>query len=266
VIEKLKLEAVSLLMQLGMALIIWMVGMFIIKKLERLLELAMEKKKVDSSLKSFTSSLFSSAMYLILVIIVISTLGFQTSSLVAIIGAAGLAIGLALQGSLSNFASGILIIIFRPFGVGDFVEAGSFKGTVKEIQIFSTIMDTPDNKRIIIPNSQLSNNAIINYTKNDIRRVDFVFSVSYDDNLKIAREIITNILSSHEKVLKDKDIFVKISEYADSSINFAGRVWVKKEDYWDVYFDVMEIMKEEYDKAGLNIPYPQMDIHMDGNK
>lgn len=264
--EKLKLEAVSLLMQLGMALLIWLIGIFVIKKMEKLLELAMTKKKVDSSLKSFASSLLGSIMYLVLIIIVISTLGFQTSSLVAIIGAAGLAIGLALQGSLSNFASGILIIIFRPFSVGDFIEAGGFKGTVKEIQIFSTIMDTPDNKRIIIPNSQLSNNAIVNYTKNDVRRVDFVFSVSYDDNLRNAREIITKILSGHEKVLKDKDIFVRISEYADSSINFTARVWVKKEDYWDVYFDVMEVLKEEYDKAGLSIPYPQIDVHTDETK
>lgn len=262
-IEKLKLEGISILMQLGMAVLIWLIGVFVIKRLEKILELTMDRRKVDCSLKSFASSLFSSLMYIILIIIVISTLGFQTSSLVAIVGAAGLAVGLALQGSLSNFAGGILIIIFRPFGVGDFIEAGSSKGTVKEIQIFSTIIDTPDNKRIIIPNAQLSNNTIVNYTKNDIRRIDFVFSVSYDDDLRKAREIIDSILRRHEKVMKDKDIFVRISEYADSSINFTGRVWAKKEDYWEIYFDVLEVVKEEFDKAGLSIPYPQMDIHTD---
>lgn len=263
ILEELKTGGLTLVTKLGFALIIWIVGSFLIRKIDYLIENRMNTKKVDASLKSFARSLMNAVLYLVLVISVVSTLGVQTSSLVAIVGAAGLAVGLALQGSLSNFAGGVLIIIFRPFGVGDFIEAGGKSGTVKDIQIFSTIIDTPDNKRVIIPNSQLSNDVIVNYSKNDMRRVDFVFSIDYNDNLYAAKDLITRLVGSHEMVLKDKDVFVRVSEYADSSINFTARVWVKKEDYWTVYFDIMEKIKGEFDKAGLSIPYPQMDLHIE---
>lgn len=264
-VEDLKTEGLDVVINIGIAVVIWIVGSFIIKKLDHILVNRMEKKKVDPSLTSFAKSLLNAILYILLVVAVVSQLGVQTSSLVAIVGAAGLAVGLALQGSLSNFAGGILIIIFRPFSVGDFIEAAGTSGIVKDIQIFSTILNTLDNKVVVIPNAQLSNNTITNYSKNDIRRVDFKFSVAYSDNLDVAKEILTKIASSHDKVLKDQDIFVRLSEYANSSINFTVRVWTKTSDYWDVYFDIMEEVKSEFDKSNLNIPFPQMDVHITNN-
>jgi len=261
-LELFKKELVSILIKFIFAILAWLIGSFSIKKIMSYSYKVMEKKNVELSLRTFARSFLNAILYLILLIILISILGVQTSSLVAVLGASMITVGLALQGSLSNFAGGILIIIFKPFKAGDFIEIGSHKGTVKEIQIFSTLLDTPDNRRIVIPNAQLSNNIIMNYSKNDIRRVDFVFSVSYDDNLHIAKEIIEKILKNQEMVLKDKEIFVKLSEYAGSSINFSGRVWVKREDYWTVYYDVLDLVKVEFDKAGLSIPYPQMDVHV----
>ncbi len=264
-IEELKTEGLDVVINVGIAVLVWIVGSFIIKKLDYILVSRMEKKEVDPSLTSFAKSLLNAILYILLVVAVVSQLGVQTSSLVAIVGAAGLAVGLALQGSLSNFAGGILIIIFRPFSVGDFIEAGGTSGIVKDIQIFSTILHTLDNKVVVVPNAQLSNNTIINYTKNDIRRVDLKFSVAYSDNLDVAKDILTKIASNHEKVLKDHDIFVRLSEYANSSINFTVRVWAKTSDYWDVYFDIMEEVKSEFDTANLNIPFPQMDVHIKNN-
>ncbi len=264
-IEELKTEGLDVVINVGIAVLVWIVGSFIIKKLDYILVSRMEKKEVDPSLTSFAKSLLNAILYILLVVAVVSQLGVQTSSLVAIVGAAGLAVGLALQGSLSNFAGGILIIIFRPFSVGDFIEAGGTSGIVKDIQIFSTILHTLDNKVVVVPNAQLSNNTIINYTKNDIRRVDLKFSVAYSDNLDVAKDILTKIASNHEKVLKDHDIFVRLSEYANSSINFTVRVWARTSDYWDVYFDIMEEVKSEFDIANLNIPFPQMDVHIKNN-
>ncbi len=264
-IEELKTEGLDVVINVGIAVLVWIVGSFIIKKLDYILVSRMEKKEVDPSLTSFAKSLLNAILYILLVVAVVSQLGVQTSSLVAIVGAAGLAVGLALQGSLSNFAGGILIIIFRPFSVGDFIEAGGTSGIVKDIQIFSTILHTLDNKVVVVPNAQLSNNTIINYTKNDIRRVDLKFSVAYSDNLDVAKDILTKIASNHEKVLKDHDIFVRLSEYANSSINFTVRVWARTSDHWDVYFDIMEEVKSEFDIANLNIPFPQMDVHIKNN-
>lgn len=261
-LEVLKTELISIFIRFILAILAWIIGSFGIKKIMLYIYKLMEKKNIELSLRTFTRSLLNSVLYIILLIILISILGVQTSSLVAVLGASVITIGLALQGSLSNFAGGILIIIFKPFKVGDFIEAGSHLGTVKEIQIFSTLLDTPDNRRIIIPNAQLSNNTIMNYSKNDLRRLDFVLSVSYDDDLSLAKETIEQILRKQEFILKDKDIFVKLSEYAGSSINFFARAWVKKEDYWTVYYDVLDSIKGEFDKAGLSIPYPQMDVHI----
>jgi small conductance mechanosensitive channel len=244
------------------ALVVWVLGRFIINFILKMLKKRIDAGKIDPSLSSFLKAIIKTLLYIVLVIMIISTLGIQTTSLVAILGAAGLAVGLALQGSLANFAGGVLILLFRPFSVGEFIEAGGNKGTVKEIHIFSTILDTPDNKRIIVPNGSLSNSTIINYSRNDMRRVDLVFSVSYDDDLDKAREVLRNIAMSQEAVIKEKDILVELGEYGGSSINFYYKVWCKKEDYWKVYFDSMKMVKKAFDEAGLSIPYPQMDVHL----
>ena len=186
-----------------------------------------------------------------LVIITISTIGVQTSSLVAVLGAAGLAIGLALQGSLSNFAGGVLIIIFRPFNVGDFIEMGSMSGTVKEIQIFQTFLDTPDNKRVVIPNGQLSNNSLINYTRTPTRRIDMKFSVGYNSDIKLVRNLIEEIINKNGFVLKDHEILVRLETLADSSMIFVVKVWALNENYWDVYYDITENIKNNCNCSGI---------------
>ena len=254
---------VSYFFKVVFALVIWVLGRYAIKLIMKTLKKRIDSGEIDPSLSSFLNSIVKTLLYTVLFIMIISTLGIQTTSLVAILGAAGLAVGFALQGSLANFAGGVLILLFRPFSVGDFIESGGVSGFVKEIHVFSTVLDTPDNKRVIVPNGSLSNTTIVNYSKNDIRRVDLTFSVGYDDNLEKAAEVLKNIAMSQEAVLKDQDIFVQIGEYGDSSINFYYRVWCKSADYWKVYFDTMQMVKKEFDQAGLSIPFPQMDVHMD---
>ena len=187
-------------------------------------------------------------------------------SFVAIIGAAGLAVGLALQGTLQNFAGGVIILILRPFKVGDYIEGSGHAGTIKEIQIFNTVMLTPDNKKIIIPNGGLSNASITNYSAQPTRRVDMVFGIGYDDDIKKAKELLETIVTGDERVLKDPIHQIAVSELADSSVNFVVRPWVNAADYWDVYFDMHEKIKLEFDKAGISIPFPQRDVHIYNEK
>lgn len=260
--SRLSEKGLDLLLQILLAIVIWVVGSFIISKTKKLLVKSMEKKGVDPSLKSFFGSLFTAILYVMLVIVTISTIGVQTSSLVAVLGAAGLAIGLALQGSLSNFAGGVLIIIFRPFNVGDFIEMGAFSGTVKEIQIFQTTIDTIDNKRVIIPNAQLSNNSVINYTKTPTRRLDLKFGVGYNSDIKKVKEILENIVKNHENVLKDQEILVRVEALSDSSMIFLVRVWTLNEHYGNVNFDIIEAAKEAFDANGIEIPFPKMDVNI----
>lgn len=260
--QKLSEKGLDLLLQAGLAIIIWVVGSFIIKKTKKIMIRSMEKKGVDPSLKSFFSSLFTAGFYVFLVIITISTIGVQTSSLVAVLGAAGLAIGLALQGSLSNFAGGVLIIIFRPISVGDYIEIGTMSGTVKEIQIFQTVLDTADNKRVIIPNAQLSNNSLINYSKTPTRRVDLSFTVGYNSDINLVRKIVENICNTHEFVLKDQEILVRLQTLGDSGLIFTTKVWSMNEHYWDVYYDIIQQVKETFDKEGIEIPFPKLEITM----
>ncbi len=254
---------VSYFFKVIFAIVIWMIGKYVIGLIVKMLKKRIESGQIDPSLSSFLRSLIKTLLYTVLIIMIISTLGIQTTSLVAILGAAGLAVGLALQGSLANFAGGVLILLFRPFSVGEFIESGGIKGSVKEIHIFSTILTTPDNKMVIVPNGSLSNTTIINYSRNDIRRVDMLFSVSYSDDLEKAKEVLREIANSQEAIMKDKDIFVEIGEYADSSINIYYRVWCKNADYWKVYFDTMKMVKKGFDESGISIPFPQMDVHMD---
>lgn len=236
----------------------WIAAVLVRKILGRI----MLKSRVDRTLVSFVANVIYATVIAFVIIAALGQLGIQTASFVAIIGAAGLAVGLALQGSLSNFASGVLMVIFKPLKIGDYVDAGGTSGTVEEIGIFSTILKTPDNKKIIVPNSKITSDNITNYSVNDIRRVDIVAGVSYEDDLDKVRKVLEEILSADERILKDPKWRIAVLELADSSVNFAVRPWVKTADYWDVYFLLNETIKKRFDAEGISIPFPQTDVHM----
>ncbi len=244
------------------SLIVLVVGFWIIKRVKILLNKRLSKKNSDPSLRHFLTSLVSISLKVLLLVSIASMLGIATTSFIAVLGAAGLAIGLALQGSLANFAGGVLILLFKPFRVGDYISAQGFEGSVKRIEIFNTILTTVDNKTVVIPNGNLSNGAVVNFSKEPLRRVDLTFGIGYDDDIKKAKKILEQIVGNQKSVLKDPEPFVRIGELADSSVNFTVRLWVKKEDYWTVYFDMIEQVKLGFDKAKISIPYPQMDVHM----
>ncbi|WP_439152317.1 mechanosensitive ion channel family protein [Winogradskyella sp.] len=247
------------------AILIWIIGSWIVKLIIKAIKKAMTRAEYDESLKKFLLNLINWILKIVLIIVVLGTMGVETTSFAAIIAAAGLAIGLALQGSLGNFAGGVLIMIFKPFKIGDLIEAQGEIGVVKEIEIFTTKLTGLSNKEIIIPNGALSNGNIINYTTEGTRRVDLVFGVSYDAEIKESKSVILNVLTSHPKVLKDPAPAVTVLELADSSVNFAVRPWCNAEHYWDVYFEVTENVKEALDAAGIEIPYPhQVEIHKQG--
>ena len=248
------------------AVIILVIGLWIIKAFRNGFGKFLERRNIDSSLKPFLKSLLYNLLLVLLVLSVLSTLGVQMTSFVAIVGAAGLAVGLALQGTLQNFAGGVIMLVLRPFKVGDYIEGGGHAGTVREIQIFNTILMTPDNRKIIIPNGGLSNSSITNYSAEETRRVDLVFGIGYDDDIKKAKELLETIVSSDERVLKDPAHTIAVSELADSSVNFVVRPWVKASDYWGIFFDMQEKVKLEFDKAGISIPFPQQDIHVYNEK
>jgi len=243
------------------AIAIWVIGSWVIKRIKKLLIKGMDKIDYDESLEKFISSLIVGLLKVLLAIVVLGYLGIETTSFAALLAAGGLAIGLSLQGSLSNFAGGVLILILKPYKTGDYIEAQGEAGTVKEIQIFTTKLNTPDNKEIIIPNGILSNGNITNYSTEKLRRVDLIMGVSYDADIKQTKEVLMKILTDNSKTLKDPAPVVNVRELADSSVNFNVRPWVLSEDYWDVYFELMETCKIELDKAGIEIPFPQMDIH-----
>ncbi len=244
------------------AIAIFIIGRFVIGIVTGIVKRIMIKSKTDETLVKFIVSLAKTALLLILFIAVLNQLGIQTTSFIAIIGAVGLAIGFALQGSLANFASGVLLIAFRPFKLGDFVEAGGTVGVIEEISMFSTIMKTPDNKEIIVPNSNITGGNITNYSAKETRRVDLVFGIGYDDDIKKAKQILERLVSEDERILKDPAPVVAVSELADSSVNFIVRPWVKSADYWGVYWDMTEKVKLTFDAEGISIPYPQQDVHM----
>lgn len=244
------------------AILVWIIGSWLIKKIVRGIKKVMSKRNYDESLQKFLLNLINWILKILLVITLLGTLGVPTTSFAAIIAAAGLAIGLALQGSLGNFAGGVLIMIFKPIKIGDLIEAQGEVGVVKEIEIFTTKLTGLSNREIIIPNGALSNGNIINYTTEGTRRVDLTFGVGYDSDIKKTKDVLMNVLTSHPLVLKDPQPTVNVSALADSSVNFAVRPWCKAEHYWDVYFDVTEQTKEALDAAGIEIPYPhQVEIH-----
>ena len=245
-----------------MAIIIYIVGSYIISLLLRATKKVMIKREVDITLQKFLINLLNWTLKILLIITVIAKLGVETTSFAAILASAGLAVGLALQGSLGNFAGGVLIMLFKPFKVGDLIEAQGETGVVKEIEIFTTKLTGLSNREIIIPNGSLSNGNIINFSSEGTRRVDLVFGVSYDADIKQTKEVLMNVLTSHPKILKDPAPTVNVLELADSSVNFAVRPWCKTEDYWTVYFDITENTKLALDKAGIEIPYPHsVEIH-----
>ncbi len=243
-------------------IIVLILGFWVIKRIEKALRKIMRKRNFDESLIPFLVALTDIALKAMLIVSVASMFGIETTSFVAVLGAAGLAVGLALQGTLQNFAGGVLILIFKPYKVGDLIEAQGEKGTVKEIQIFVTILLTPENKTVIIPNGAISNGNITNYTKEGLIRVDTVFGISYDSDIRKAKEILMTVLNAQPQTLQDPPPFVGVKELADSSVNLAVRAYTHPNDYWDVYFAVYEAGKIALDEGGITIPFPQVDVHM----
>lgn len=258
-------HGVDLLLSVLAAAAIFIIGRWIANLIANLVHKGLTKAKVDPTLNKFLKKLIYTILLVFVIIAALKKLGVDTTSAIAIFGAAGLAVGLALQGSLSNFAAGVLMIIFKPIRVTDFVEVGGATGTVKEIGIFNTILTGPDNVRIIVPNAHVTGDNITNYTVNGTRRVNLVIGVSYEDDIKKAKEVMLAVLKEHSKVLESPAPFVGVKELADSSVNYVVRPWCKSEDYWEVYFDVTENVKYALEANGLTIPFPQRDVHMINN-
>ena len=257
-----KTHAIEFALALITAIVIFYVGRMVVRIVTRAIRKVMNAREVDQTLVSFISNLVNMILMVIVAIAAIGALGVQTTSFIAILGAAGLAVGLALQGSLSNFASGVLIIIFRPYKVGDWVEAAGISGAVEEVQILTTILKTGDNKQVIVPNSQIMGSVITNYSANDTRRVDMVVGGSYSDDRDKVRSVSNELIAAEDRILKDPAPTIAVSELADSSVNFVVRPWVKTSDYWGVMFDMTEAIKKRFDKEGISIPFPQQDIYV----
>lgn len=248
--------------KLLLAIVVLVVGLWIINRVVRVMGAGMERSNTEPTLARFLSSLVSIGLKALLLISVASMIGIETTSFIAILGAAGLAVGLALQGSLANFAGGVLVLLFKPFKVGDFVEAQGVAGSVAEIQIFNTIVRTGDNKTVIVPNGAISNGVITNYSTQDTRRVDFVFGIGYEDDIGKAKGTLERLFSQDERTLDDPAVMIVVSELADSSVNITVRAWVQASDYWGLYFDMLERVKQTFDAEGISIPYPQRDVHV----
>ncbi|MGL5358884.1 MAG: mechanosensitive ion channel family protein [Shewanella sp.] len=265
-VEVLLKQAPDLIVTYGLkilfAIIIFFVGKYLAGVAQKLVGKLLNLRKVDPTVVSFVSNLSWAIVFVFTVIATLGQIGVQTASLVAVIGAAGLAIGLALQGSLSNFASGVLMVLFRPCRVGDYIEAAGIAGTVDEITIFSTKLRTPDNKVIVAPNSSIMNGTITNYSASENRRIDLVIGVSYSADIMQTKKVLTDILDNNAFVLKDPAYTVGLAELSSSSINFVVRPWVKNADYWTARFEILEQIKNALDAANIEIPFPQMDIHV----
>jgi len=245
------------------AILIFIIGKWAVNKITAFVKSIMERAEIDKTLVEFSESLIYFVLLLMVVLASLNALGVNTTSFVAVFGAASLAIGLALQGSLANVGAAVLIILFRPFKVGDFISAGGATGTVEDVNLFSTIIAPLDNRTIIVPNAAIIGGNITNYSNKETRRVDHVFGIGYDDDLKLAKDTLMQIMLDDDRVLNDPAPFVAVSELADSSVNFTTRAWVKSEDYWGTYFDMIEKVKLTFDEKGISIPYPQMDVHTD---
>lgn len=248
--------------KLVIGLIVLSIGWKLIKKLIKIMNVLMDKNNVDKTLRNFLDALVEVVLRVVLIMAVLEFVGIKATGIAAIFASAGLAIGLALQGSLSNFAGGVIILLIRPFNVGDYIEGAGHSGTVEKISIFYTCLVTPDNKQILIPNGSLANDSIVNYSSKDTRRVDIVFGVSYDDDIFKVKRILTQVVDANELILKNPEPFISINEHGASSINFVVRAWCKTSDYWTVYFDLLEKVMVRFNEENISIPYPQMDLHL----
>ncbi|AYF43585.1 MULTISPECIES: mechanosensitive ion channel family protein [Halobacteriovorax] len=243
-------------------IIVLVVGLKLISYIEKFFQKVLTKKKVDVSIRKFIVTIISITLKVGLLISVVGMVGIKTTSFVALLGAAGLAVGMSLKDALGNLAGGVLILFFKPFRVGDFIEGQGYSGKVREIGLFCTSLNTPDNKRVILPNGGLSSGSIVNYSAEDVRRVDLVFGIGYDDDIKKAKEILNKLVNDHPLTLDDPAPVVAVLALADSSINFAVRPWVKSADYWTVHFELHEQVKLTFDSEGISIPFPQRDVHL----
>jgi len=247
------------------AIIIFFVGRMIARLITKGLHNLMQVREIDKILETFVCNLVYWMLMTFIIIAAMSQLGIQTTSLIAVMGAAGLAVGLALQGALGNFAAGVLIVMFRPYRVGDYVEAAGISGTILQVQILTTMLKTADNKLIIVPNGQIMSGIITNYSAHETRRVDMVVSVSYEDDIDKVRSTIRELVDADERILKDPECLIAVSELGDSSVNFIVRPWVKNADYWGVKLDLTETIKKRFDKDGISFPFPQQDVHLYNN-
>lgn len=247
---------------LFIALFILLIGRQVVKILIKVISSALERSNTEDTVRIFVTNLLNTLLMIVVFIAAINQLGIQTTSIIAVLGAAGLAIGLALQGSLSNFAAGILIVIYRPYKVGDYIQADNHLGTVDDIQIFSTVLKTPDNKLVIVPNGSIMNGSIVNFSNQDKRRVDILASCSYEDDIDKVKSVLADILSKDDRILSEPKPRIAVSELADSSVNLIVRPWVKNSDYIDVYYSLLEEIKKRFDQEGISIPYPQSDVHI----
>ena len=262
ILEMLTLWSTTYAIKILAALLIFFIGKWMARMVTTLLTKLLDKKKIDVTLIQFLDSILYYTLLIVVLIAAAGQLGINTTSFLTIVGAAGLAIGLALKDSLSNFASGFMLIIFHPFRVGDFVKAGGASGTVKSIDMFNTTIHTPDNQKVIVPNSKITTDVITNVTANDTRRVDLVIGIGYDDDILKAKSVLKGIIKEEKRILENPATTIAVSELADSSVNFVVRPWVKTTDYWGVYFDLTEKVKITFDKEGISIPYPQQDVHL----
>lgn len=261
-VEKIQTTGFDLAINVVAAVAIFLIGRLVVGLVDKGVRRVMRARSVDPILESFVASMLYWGLMAFVVIAAITKIGIQTASLIAVIGAAGLAVGLALQGSLANFAAGVLIVIFRPYRVGDVIEAAGISGSVVEVQLLTTILNSGDNKQIVVPNGQIMDSIITNYSAYPTRRVDMVFGVSYDDDIDKVRATIRELVDADERIHKDPECEISVAELAESSVNFNVRPWVDNGDYWAVKFDLTEKLKKRFDEVGLSIPYPRRDIHI----
>ncbi len=261
-LELIQSQGVELAINVAIAIAIFYIGKLVVRFVVRGLRKVMRRQEIDRTLETFICNLVRIALMVVVIIAAIGQLGVETTSFIAIFGAAGLAVGLALQGSLSNFAAGVLIVLFRPYRVGDFIEAAGISGTVEQVQILTTVLRTGDNKQIIVPNGQIMESIITNFSANDTRRVDMVIGVSYSDDLDKVRATLQELVAAEERILDDPAPTIAVSALADSSVNFVVRPWVKTADYWGVMFDLTEAIKKRFDQEGISFPFPQRDVHL----
>ncbi len=267
VLESIYALAVRYGMKFIMALVVLIIGLIVIKWITKAMVKMMKKGNVNELLIPFLKSMTNILLKVMLIISVMGMVGIQMTSFIAVLGAAGLAVGLALQGTLQNFAGGVMILLFKPYEVGHFIEAQGFMGTVKEVQIFTTVLSTPDNRIVIIPNSPLATGSITNFSAMPTRRIDFSFGIGYSDDIDKSKEILLKMAQKDDRVLKeDNPPEVMVEALADSSVNLKLRVWVKSEDYWSLFFDITENVKKQFDSASISIPFPQQDVHLYNHK